>query len=128
MNFKNCTLVFLFFLNAFNVALCDFNFLLGLYQEINAIYLRFKNSYDIFKPEQLLQMMAPSQWDTPPVKGRQYVYGLQNHAPLHSFLFFKTHILQQSRLIFVSFVLLHPNVILVRSMATTLVSVACPIM
>lgn len=65
MNFQHYIVILLLF----NAATCDINFLLGLYKEINGIYLKFKNSFDIFRPEQIIQMMTPSQWDTPSNKG-----------------------------------------------------------
>lgn len=70
MNIKYYVAVFILF-NAFNATSCDINFLLGLYKELNTIFLKFKNiSYDIFRPEMIFQMMTPSQWDTPAAKGK----------------------------------------------------------
>lgn len=76
MNFQHRIAILLLF-NAFNAVICDINFLLGLYKEMNAIYLKFRNSYDIFKPEHLLQMMAPSQWDTASKKGNVKLLNLR---------------------------------------------------
>lgn len=52
------------------LATCDINYLVGLYQQMNNIYLKFKTTYDLFSPDIFAQMMKPSQWDTPGTKGK----------------------------------------------------------